>query len=52
MENNKYLEEFKIDVVKQYLGGRQKKEICKVSVKDYQVTNWKIKKDSFFLEIF
>lgn len=29
MENNKYLEEFKIDVVKQYLQGRQKKEISK-----------------------
>lgn len=28
MENNKYLVEFKIDVVKQYLQGRQKKEIC------------------------
>ncbi|MGN1384653.1 MAG: transposase [Clostridia bacterium] len=28
MENNKYLEEFKIDLVKQFLNGRQKKEIC------------------------
>ena len=28
MENNKYLVEFKIDVMKQYLQGRQKKEIC------------------------
>ena len=25
MENNKYLEEFKIDLVKQYLQGKQKK---------------------------
>ena len=29
MENNKYLEEFKIDLVKQYLQGKQKKDICK-----------------------
>lgn len=28
MENNKYLEEFKIDLVKQYLQGKQKKDIC------------------------
>ncbi len=28
MECNKYLEEFKIDLVKQYLNGRMKKEIC------------------------
>lgn len=28
MECNKYLEEFKIDVVKQYLNGRMKKDIC------------------------
>ena len=29
MENNKYLEEFKIDLVKQYLQGKPKKDICK-----------------------
>lgn len=29
MKDNKYLEEFKIDVVKQYLQGKQKKDICK-----------------------
>ena len=29
MINNKYLEEFKIDLVKQYMQGKQKKEICK-----------------------
>lgn len=29
MENNKYLEEFKIDLVKQYLQGKQKKDICR-----------------------
>lgn len=29
MENNKYLEEFKIDLVKQYLQGKQKKDIRK-----------------------
>jgi hypothetical protein len=29
MENNKYLEEFKIDLVKQFLNGRKKKDICK-----------------------
>ena len=29
MTNNKYLEEFKIDLVKQYMQGKQKKEICK-----------------------
>ena len=27
MKDNKYLEEFKIDVVKQYLQGMQKKDI-------------------------
>ena len=29
MKDNKYLEEFKIDLVKQYLQGKQKKDICK-----------------------
>ena len=29
MINNKYLEEFKIDLVKQYMQGKKKKEICK-----------------------
>lgn len=29
MENNKYLEELKIDFVKRYLQGMQKKDICK-----------------------
>ena len=29
MENNKYLEKFKLDVEKPYLQGRQKKETCK-----------------------
>ncbi len=28
MERNEYLEKFKIDVVKQYLQGRKKNEIC------------------------
>ena len=28
MERNEYIEEFKIDVVKQYLQGRKRKEIC------------------------
>ena len=40
MENNKYLEEFKIDLVKRYLQGKQKKDICK----EYSVaksTMWK-----------
>ena len=29
MKDNKYLEEFKIDLVKQYLQGKQQKDICK-----------------------
>ena len=29
MKDNKYLEAFKIDLVKQYLQGKQKKDICK-----------------------
>ena len=29
MKDKKYLEEFKMDLVKQYLQGKQKKDICK-----------------------
>ena len=48
MKDNKYLEEFKIDLVKQYLQGKQQKDICKeYGVAKSTMCGWTCKYASF-----